>query len=420
MRRGLTLLTVFLCACGSSSVREAALNDDLPGLQRAIRDAQERRELDESTAKGLAQAVIERELASARGDARVERVREVRACIGSVEAALDELSEQREAGGGAALLALLEAGRVDADGLVELYAADADPDWRAVGARAAVGAEHSALRQRLLLDPDLRVRRAVLYAARQEPSLAERDALLEAARLDPDPLVRSVAVQTLAALGDSSAVTALGDLWTRSDLALRQEIVDAYAHPASYAKGGEARLLATLETERGLPALVAARGLVRNESVHAPLAKAALLRAVESGPADERRLALRWVPLDAAGTSAVLAAMKSEDAMVSVIAAARLSGVDAQRSAGTNKLRALSTHSSPHVRAQAQAALAALGDKSIIKALKISQGDEISSVRREAALHLVTLGEFSTAATSLGDNVASVRTQVACAMLAAP
>src|SRR5688572_23765496 len=115
MRLALALVSSLIVSCGGGPVRDAALSDDLPAFKRALADAAKRGELDEGSVKDIAHAVIARELASSRGDAAVARVRDVRTCVGEVESLLDDRSERRDPGGGAALLALLESGRVDGD-----------------------------------------------------------------------------------------------------------------------------------------------------------------------------------------------------------------------------------------------------------------------------------------------------------------
>lgn len=410
---------LLVLACGNTSVRDAALQDDLPAFKEALARAQKRGELSQGDVESVARALVERELTSSRGDTAVARVRDVRACIGAVESTLDDLSERRDAGGGAAMLALVDSGRSSEGDLVSLYAEDSDPVWRSVGARAAMGCEHGQMRRALLLDDDLRVRRAALYAARAEVCAEDRAALIEAARLDPDPLSRSVAVQALGALGGPEVVLALMDLWQASDAETRQGIVDAWATEPTYVAGGEARLLATVEKETGLVRVVAARGLLQNESQHAPLARNVLSKAARLGPSDERRLALGFLPLDTEGVKELEEAGKSDDPSVAVAAARRLLRVEEKRKAARARLVELAKNDSTPVRRQAEMALAHDGDRSVLPALEKAQSSPDAEERRHAALALLALGDYPTAATGLADDVARVRTQVACAVLAA-
>src|SRR5690606_16038029 len=122
------------------------------------------------------------------------------------------------------------------------------------------------------------------------------------------------------------------------DLPTRQGIVEAFARPKTREAGGMARLLSTMETEQGIVRVVAARGLMESESEHRGLARNVLTRAAEFGPADERRLALSWLPLDEDGKRVLLEAQKSEDASVSVAAAARLLAVPPHADAAAKSL----------------------------------------------------------------------------------
>jgi hypothetical protein len=63
-------------------------------------------------------------------------------------------------------------------------------------------------------------------------------------------------------------------------------------------------------------------------------------------------------------------------------------------------------------------ALARAADRSIVSALRKAQASADADERRHAALALLALGDYPTAATGLADDVARVRTQVACAVLA--
>jgi hypothetical protein len=208
------------------------------------------------------------------------------------------------------------------------------------------------------------------------------------------------------------------DLWGVSDLQTRQGIVDAWAKPDTYETGGEARLLSTMETDQGLVVVVAARGLVDNHSQHQRLAKSVLRRAVEFGPADERRLALAFLPLDEEGTQALVEAQKSEDESVSVDAAARLVELPSQRKGSLLVLRQRAKSHAPGVRMAAETALARALDRSVRDALEKGLQSKDAEERRHAAVALLSLGEYSSAAPGLTDDVARVRTQVACAVLA--
>jgi HEAT repeat protein len=416
---------VLLTGCATSGAAGAALHGDLENLRREIASAQASGALDRTEVIALAQAVARRELKSALGDLAVERVRQVRTCVRPLQSDLEELSEGDGAGAAAAMLALVEAGRADNEALLESYLAAPDPNWRAVAARAATGPAESSVRRQLLTDGDLRVRRAALHATLVSPDPSEFPELVEAARLDPDPLVRSLAVQALGQLGGSSAVASLRDLWPRADNATRQAIVSAWAAPHSLQAGGEAQLQWVLEQGSGLPAVVAASHLSAN-----PQASAFLVRSITQGPVDEQRLAIQLVresrgPLMEAIAQQLTAASGASDETRLMAAARLVRPLAADSDPARVRLRALAKdllikmagdrdELSAH---QARAALIAASERAVVPTLRKTLGSASSAARAQAAEGLYHFGEYSLAATALGDRVGSVRTNLACAIL---
>lgn len=197
---------VMLAGCGPSPLGRTALQEDLPTLRKAIEQAQRKNELDRKRVRELAYSVATRELVSSSGDAAVARIRELRSCVPQLVSELRDRADADDAGAAAASLALLEAGRGDAEDLFDAHAAASDPDWRSVGARAAIGEARGEYRRAAFLHGDLRVRRAALHAGLAAPEERDLDAALEAARLDPDPLVRSLGVRLAGAIGTRRAV----------------------------------------------------------------------------------------------------------------------------------------------------------------------------------------------------------------------
>ena len=175
-------------------------------------------------------------------------------------------------------------------------------------------------------------------------------------------------------------------------------------------------LLTVTETGRGMTALAAADALVRARVDRAGGATEVLVRAVSDGSVHERRFAIDRVPLGAAATDALWRAAKGDDRFVQVAALARLSQVREQRARAIAALRelALSKHA---VALEAQLGLARAGDASAAPGLRQTLGSRRASERRQAALGLIELGDFSAAATALTDDDPDVRTDVACGML---
>ena len=415
MIRWALTLALLLSACGTGSLIQTALHGDLQTLKREVRREQQRGTLDRDRAIDLARAVAGREVRSARGPGAPERIRGVAGCAGELSAVLSDRATRGDDVGAEAALLLLEARREDAADALRYREASSGP-WRAVAARAAVGSSHGSLRRRFFVDPDERVRRAALRAAAERPDAADLDPLLETARLDPDPLSRSMATRVAGAIGGEAAVLALKDLWARADPEERLSIVDAWAMPRALAAGGERELLTVTETGRGTTALAAADALIRARADRAGGAVEVLVRAVAEGSLYERRYAIDRVPLGAAAMEALWRAAKGDDRYVQVAALSRLSKVREQRARAVASLRELAASKHP-VALDARLGLARAGDPSAAPGLRQTLASRRASERRQAALGLIELGDFSAAATALADDDPDVRTDVACSML---
>ncbi len=289
-----------------------------------------------------------------------------------------------------------------------------------MAARAAVGLELGEYRRAAFLDGDLRVRRAALHAALQQPADVDLAPALEAARLDPDPLVRSLGVRLVGSIGGASAVKGLRDIWQRAEPETRQGIIDAWALPSSYTRGGQEQILWAMETQKGLPAVVAAARLAESDGTHRAAALAVLARVIEHGPVDEQRLAILLAPRQAQELVAPMKAVaQSEDAHAAVLAAAGLGRMTAERPFALQRLRELAKHERVLISRQARAALVVMGDEQMAPLLEKELSSKSYERRRQAALDLLRLGRHASAASALGDDVASVRTQTACAILTA-
>ncbi len=421
-----SIIAISLVGCATSTVSNAALQGDIATLQREIAAAKQRGELDRGAVRDLALAVARRELRSNSGDAAVERVRELRACVGPLASDFEELADGEDPAAAAATMALLESGRADRGSLMSAHLVSKEPMWRAVAARAAVGKDQVGARRELLTDGDVRVRRAALHASLDDPDPGELNDLVEAARLDPDPLARSLAVQALGALGGAEAVNALRDLWQRAEPQTRQVIVSAWAADKSYSTGGQEQLLRVLDTQQGLVAVVASQQLVERKSEHREQAVQFLRRTIDEGPTDERRLAIRLAPASEASLMEAIARQiepeNGADEQAQVMAAARLLRPEnkdaATKKAALSRLGKLSDARSPSIRRQARGALIAARSPSVIPSLEKGLKSKSSEVRRQAGEGLYMLGKPSEAATVLGDERGSVRTRVACAILA--
>lgn len=402
-------------ACASTGAVKAALDSDLTTLRRNISKEQNEGELDRGRAKAIAGAVAAREVYAGTGAGAVQRIRSLRACTLPVLPALEARAERRDEAAAEATLVLLAAHRVSADELARRYD-DADSGaWRAVAARASVAPARFAERRRYFADPDQRVRRAALEAALEAPAALDEPALLEAARLDPDAMCRSLAARAVGAVGGEGAVRALVDLWDRADEDDRLNIVEALGDRRTFKTGGRAELVRIAESGRGLPAIAAASVLVRVDPSSAAEATNLLARAIKEGTVDEQVLAIESVSAGGAASPALHDATHDSDANVRVAALEKLLGVPAERAQAFTALR--NEAKAADGDGAARAALARAGDKSVSPAFVKELGARAWQEREGAGFALISLGDYTHAATLLADDDANVRVAVACRIL---
>jgi hypothetical protein len=421
MQRAWIIMALWLgpwaAGCAASSVVKTAKHGDLTALKREVEASRKRGDLDERTVVELAEAIAGREVRSAKGREAVQRIRSIRPCASSILPVLRERAGRGDDIGAEASLILLELGKLTPVAAIERHREASAGAWRAVAARAAVAPKYGLLRREWMRDGDQRVRRAALSAAIDSAHPDDREALLEAARVDPDPMSRSLALRALGALGGEREVMALDDLWQRADETTRVSIVDAWAMPAAFRSGGRGRLIRSVETTRGIPALAAAGALVRAGGSDAELGVAALTRGIGEGSVDERSLAIRVAPLDDRDVVAALKkASKEHDLVVQVAALARLVELGSEREQALVRLRELA-HKKDDAALAARAALAGADDRSVVPRLDEQLASRRSSERQAAALGLLELREWPGVATGLADDDPSVRTAVACGVL---
>ncbi|WP_437997239.1 hypothetical protein WMF26_41305 [Sorangium sp. So ce185] len=418
--------------CASSASMRAAEAGRFDELRRALHDELRRGALDSDDARAIARAVAEGEIARATPPSGIDLLRELRTCARPLEDALAERAAGSDAVATAAAMILLEAGLTEPE-RAKLYANDAaagrSPDknaaLRALEARAFVAAEDGAARRARMLDGDQEVRVSALRAAIAAADPSDRGALLEAARLDPYPLARTLAIRAAGALGGREVVLALRDLWTLSDEPGREAIAEAWAAPRAIDAGGRAQLLWAISTQRGAPAIAAARGLVRAGGDGAGEAVAVLISAIRTSQTRDRVYAILSAPLeDASVRAALLEARADPDDAVAFAVHAR--HVDApphliaarERTAATAWLTKLATGTSTRA-VLARGVLARAGVRSVVPLLERDLQSREIPVREAAGVGLVDLGEIPRAAPLVADADPRVRSAVACAILTA-
>jgi DNA-binding ferritin-like protein len=412
------LCLLALVGCAPTGPVRAALYQDLPTLRREIQSAERAGKLDRSAVLRVADAVAEREVTSAEGDSGVRHVHALRACVSPVLPALRKRAERHDDVGAEAMLARLVVRDIESSRMFESHAQDADPAWRAVAARAAIDASDELTRRAWFTDPDQRVRRAALEAATQAPLPGDLSAALEAFRLDPDPMSRSLAARVAGAIGGELSVLGLRDRFARADEEGRLTIIEAWAAPASYSAGGARELRVVADAQQGLLSVAAAQALLRMGDKDGSLA-GLLAEAIDHGVEDQQRLALLVAPLsDARVAAAVERATHDANPEVSVIALSRSLDMPNRAADARKALRALvEKHSS--AAAEARAALAFIGDRSVVPELVAEAQSGPPERRGAAAVALFRLGESARAAATLADSDPGVRIATACGILSA-
>jgi len=423
MRRLGILFLGLIGACATTPPVRTALEGNLAQLKHDIAEAQRKRQLDRATVVKLARAVAERELMSASGADGAARVRTLRPCARTLEGTIERRADSGDDVAAELTLMLVEMHAADREALAKRFAQSSSGAFRAVAARALLKPGQTEQRRRFFDDPDERVRRAAFTAAREVHEPGELTALLEAARLDPDPASKSLAASAAGSIGGQRAVLALKDIWAQADDSERIGIVDAWAERNSFVAGGERELAQAAESSGGLAPVSASLALARTFGSEAAPANARLRRYIAEGSDDEKRLAISSAPLDEENARAIEEASQKASPELRAVALARLSLAAKYRSQAILGLRALANQkitsdAERHARDAAVRALARAGDPSVRATLVKDLNDPDPWTRKRAAEGLTDLDDYGDAATALGDDDASLRTDVACTILA--
>lgn len=417
---------VLLPACASSRAMQAADSGDRVALEGAVAAREKRGDLLNGEAASLAAAVASRDLRAAKGADAVALVEDVRSCARELRDPLEDRMTQHDEAGAAAALALLDAGQLSPDDARE-FATDPRPEWRAVGARALTRNEDRPLRLRLLLDPDPRVRRQAVRAARDDQDPNDLGVLAEAARVDPEPIVRSEAVRAMVELEPLPAgelADVLRDLWPRADEGLREDIAIAWASPRVWDQGGSEALLTLVASGHGPGVVEGAQAILRIENMGGEVvmeAIAQLERAILQGSRERREQAIAGAPLERPELlAAVRKASGDSDAQVKVAALARMA--EAKLPGAIEALEALAAPSPPPDRPTAIAqrarfALASLGDRRVQAWVEQDLQAPDPGDRLSAATTLAAMGVAARAAPLLADADPAVRMKAACTIL---
>lgn len=402
---------------------QAAERGDRATLAGAVADREKHGDLHDGDAAALARVVASRDLRAAVGPDAVALVADVRTCARELRAALaDRMNGHDEAAADAAL-ALYDAGELD-DADARDFARDPHAAWRALGTRALFRTEDRELRLKAMLDPDPRVRRQAMRAARQDQDPNDLGPLAEAARVDPEPIVRTEAVRALGSLEplpSGDVADTLRDLWPGADEALREDIAIAWASPLVWDKGGREALTVLVAGGQGPGVVEGAAAVLRNGTMGGQVVAEAIAqmeRAITQGSRERRLQAIAEAPLSRPELgAAVRAASTDPDLEVRVGALARLAGdKEAGQAAAVESLLALASPASP-VAARARYALAVIGDRRVQAWVEQDLQAPEAGDRLAAATTLATMGVPARAAPLLADADASVRVRAACTIL---
>ena len=428
MRDKVALLGLLVLAgCAANPAIGAARRGDRAELKAAILAREKTGNLSNGDAADIAKAVVEHDLAQAKPDEALDRVREVVACGHELDGVLRERMKVHDTAGAVAALARVEAGGLD-DGDAREYLGDADERWRAVGARGLVREKDRDARAHALVDTSPYVRREATRAAKAAADPADLGALLDAARVDPEPLVRTEAVRAIAALPSLPGANVSGrlrDLFAAADGPLREDIAVAWAAPSLYGSGGRDQLLLVLAQTHGQSALEASAAVLRLPPASGPrdvddLAVAQLVGAIKEGSRRDRLHALAVARPERSPDilAAIDKAAEDDDFEVRVAALARLTERADRRGKAVQALETFAGEPNP-LRVRALLALGSAGDMRVQKWMEEVLASADPNERLAAAAALVALGRSSRAAPLLADEDPSVRMRAACTLLMA-
>ncbi len=422
---GLALSALVSSGCASSPLVKVADKPDFPALAKGI-DAEKRAgRLSKGDVRDIAEAVAKGEVRRAKGPEGERILVSFGSCANELEGALDDRYDKGDDMGALAANVMMSSGVVGIGKYVR-FARDNDPRgaFRALGARGLVSDGDFALRRKLFVDLDERVRVNALKAAMTAPSKDDLELLIEAGRVDPHPDARAAAVRAIGRVGGERAGEALKDIWIRADATLRDAIVDGFMAPRSYEAGGREQLVKAAESGQSgsIQAAIALSHVSIDEAVDRSahdIAMGVLLRTIKIGTRADRTLAMLSSPSDAEVMKALREAKDDTDAGIALIALGRLAreGKDEaeKKAAREGLLKIAKGKDSEAPRAMGE--LASLGDRRAVPLLEKALSSKSAFERGYAARNLVVLGELTKAAKVLADSDVYARASTACAVI---
>lgn len=422
-----------VAGCAGAGIVDLARQGDLAGVKRELAAlGQSRGALAPRLVLQLSRATVAHDLRTAKPEQAARLVGLLSPCAKALSSELRERARAKDDAAAQATLLLLDSGAVSPDAVIGRTRRMSGDAWRAALARALVRPGWGKLRRSFVDDPDERVRRSALTAARIAKDPDDLGDLLDASRLDPDAKSRRLALAAIGALGGPRVALALRDSWAQSDSETRLGIVDAWAAPRVRSAGGARELAWAAETRGSREGVAAAAALARLEpsgagaSKHThshgsaaesrELGRALVAWFIAEGSAPQRQYAVELAdPKEPLVREALEKAAKDDDKALRVAAWARLLDVESLRPEALQQLREHCARQDSAGRA-AREALVKAGDPSVVPLFLAELSAKQEETRAAAAEHLVELGQQPIAALSLTDSSPEVRVRAACAL----
>lgn len=409
--------SVLAWGCHSSPWAHVAERASLPELQQTVQQRLLRGPLEVAEVRELAQSVARREIESAVDPDGEQLLGAMRGCGPAVTDALSKRSQRSDHTAGVALLTLVESGKVLSSAEWFESASSTVAARRAAAALASRAPERWLVREQLLNDADLQVRRAALQSTYEAPARLHLGALIEVLRHDPESSCRELAARSIGVLGGSEADTILSDAFNTADPQLKIAIVSGWAQAESFRNGGEGLLVAVARAEAGIVGALAGADLARGTSSSRSIGQARVARSLEFGAAEDLQVAIAAADWDDRGHAAALIRLGMKaDPPLRVQALGRWLETRQHKWPAITWLRQLA-EGDEGAAIVARSLLAQQGEGSVIGALRRQLTYANWQSRAQAARDLWRLRDLAGISRALSDDAPEVRVAAACSVL---
>ncbi len=416
------LFVTSIVTCAPSTLLRAVEQ----GRYDAVKVELQTRSLSQGDLHDLARAIAEHELHVAKAGDRLDRVSELAPCVRELDELFSIVMQTHDDAGARAAMARVTAGTLMAAD-ARASPTDLNVHWRAVGVASLVGVEDGWQRREALLDPNVDVRKAALWAAEQVHDAKDAPALVDVARKDPEIFVRVQAVRTLErfpVLTDDVAL-ALRDESGDAKEPVRRQVAVLWAKAALRSADVRNFLYALIAGKMDLAALEGALAVLRLSRVHEPhlveISRARVAQTLLHGTRFERLAILTSAPVetDPDFERALLDLKDAQDAEVRVAALERMLYVPAQRAMAALALEAIAAQVENPFALRATLALIQAKEEHAPAAFeKLATAGHVQD-KEALARGGLALKSYERAALLLTDTSPSVRTRVACLILRA-